>query len=99
MQIKANPFSLPLHGMVAWLGGSQKQEVFANIARVLFCGVIADTGPSISTGWEEVSVQQHQRLVSTCSKFGHPQTCGYPDVCLGTGDVSGKAPLQGQGAQ
>ena len=32
----------------------------------------------------------------TC--VGHPQTCVYPDVCLGDGDVSGKAPLPGQGA-
>ena len=32
----------------------------------------------------------------TC--VGHPQTCVDPDVCLGIGDVSGKAPLPGQGA-
>ena len=30
-------------------------------------------------------------------KFGHPQTCVYPDVCLGIAHVSGKAPLPGQG--
>ena len=29
--------------------------------------------------------------------FGHPQTCVYPDVCLGIAHVSGKAPLPGQG--
>ena len=29
--------------------------------------------------------------------FGHPQTCVYPDVCLGIAHVSGKAPLSGQG--
>ena len=28
----------------------------------------------------------------------HPQTCVYPDVCLGIGDVCSKAPLPGQGA-
>ena len=26
-----------------------------------------------------------------------PQTCVYPDVCLGIADVSGKAPLSGHG--
>ena len=30
-------------------------------------------------------------------KFGHPQTCVYPDVCLGIAHVSGKVPLPGQG--
>ena len=30
--------------------------------------------------------------------IGHPQTCVYPDVCLGIAHVSGKVPLQGQGA-
>ena len=29
--------------------------------------------------------------------FGHPQTCVYPDVCLGIAHVSGKIPLPGQG--
>ena len=29
---------------------------------------------------------------------GNPQTCVYHGVCLGIGDVSGKAPLPGQGA-
>ena len=29
--------------------------------------------------------------------FGYPQTCVYPDVCLGIAHVSGKAPLPGQG--
>ena len=29
--------------------------------------------------------------------WGHPQTCVYPDVCLGIAHVSGKAPLSGQG--
>ena len=29
--------------------------------------------------------------------IGHPQTCVYPDVCLGIAYVSGKAPLSGQG--
>ena len=29
--------------------------------------------------------------------FGHPQTCVYPDVCLGIAHVSGKVPLSGQG--
>ena len=28
---------------------------------------------------------------------GHPQTCVYPDVCLGIANVSGKAPFPGQG--
>ena len=28
---------------------------------------------------------------------GHPQTCVYPDVCLGIAHVSGKVPLSGQG--
>ena len=28
---------------------------------------------------------------------GTPQTCVYPDVCLGIAHVSGKAPLAGQG--
>ena len=27
--------------------------------------------------------------------FGHPQTCVYPDVCLGIAHVSGNAPLSG----
>ena len=27
---------------------------------------------------------------------GHPQTCVYPDVCLGIAHVSGKVPLSGQ---
>ena len=27
---------------------------------------------------------------------GHPQTCAYPDVCLGIAHVSGKVPLSGQ---
>ena len=27
--------------------------------------------------------------------FGHPQTCVYPDVCLGIDRVSGKAPCSG----
>ena len=31
------------------------------------------------------------------SGFGHPQTCVYPDVCLGIAHVSGKTPLSGQG--
>ena len=30
-------------------------------------------------------------------KLGHPQTCVYPDVCLGIAHVSGKGPLPGQG--
>ena len=29
--------------------------------------------------------------------FRRPQTCVYPDVCLGIAHVSGKAPLPGQG--
>ena len=29
--------------------------------------------------------------------FGDPQTCVYPDVCLGIGHASGKAPFLGQG--
>ena len=29
----------------------------------------------------------------------HPQTCVYPDVCLGIAHVSGKAPLPGQGSR
>ena len=29
--------------------------------------------------------------------IGHPQTCVYPDVCLGIAHVSGKVPLPGQG--
>ena len=29
--------------------------------------------------------------------IGHPQTCVYPDVCLGIAHVSGKVPLSGQG--
>ena len=29
--------------------------------------------------------------------LGHPQTCVYPDVCLGIAHVSGKGPLSGQG--
>ena len=29
--------------------------------------------------------------------IGHPQTCVYPDVCLGIAHVPGKAPLSGQG--
>ena len=33
--------------------------------------------------------------LSVC--IGHPQTCVYPDVCLGIAHVSGKAPLSGQG--
>ena len=31
------------------------------------------------------------------AQLGHPQTCVYPDVCLGIGDVSGKVPLPRQG--
>ena len=30
-------------------------------------------------------------------KIGHPQTCVYPDVCLGIAHVSGKVPFSGQG--
>ena len=32
-------------------------------------------------------------------RIGHPQTCVYPDVCLGVAHVSGKAPLSGQGVR
>ena len=36
--------------------------------------------------------------VGTVSKkIGHPQTCVYPDVCLGIAHASGKVPLSGQG--
>ena len=31
------------------------------------------------------------------TNLGHPQTCVYPDVCLGIAHVSGKVPLSGQG--
>ena len=30
-------------------------------------------------------------------RIGHPQTCVYPDVCLGIAHVSGEVPLSGQG--
>ena len=33
----------------------------------------------------------------TPTLIGHPQTCVYPDVCLGIAHVSGKVPLPGQG--
>ena len=32
----------------------------------------------------------------TMASLGHPQACAYPDVCLRTDSVSGKAPLLGQ---
>ena len=35
-----------------------------------------------------------RRLMKT---IGHPQTCVYPNVCLGIAHVCGKAPLSGQG--
>ena len=30
--------------------------------------------------------------------FGHPQTCVYPDVCLGIAHVSGKDPFPDKGS-
>ena len=36
-------------------------------------------------------------LIFAQTFFGHPQTCVYPDVCLGIAHVSGKVPLSGQG--
>ena len=32
-------------------------------------------------------------------RVGHPQTCVYPDVCLGIAHVSGKILLSGQGVR
>ena len=38
-----------------------------------------------------------KRFRANGKPIGHPQTCVYPDVCLGIAHVSGKAPLPGQG--
>ena len=53
------------------------------------------------------SLETPSTIASTCSnspcrkrspaKVGHPQTCVYPDVCLGIAHVSGKAPSPGTG--
>ena len=37
-------------------------------------------------------VKIFRKVSQDVAKFGHPQTCVYPDVCLGIAHVSGKAP-------
>ena len=44
---------------------------------------------------EEMRPVSSKKLTTT--PVGHPQTCVYPDVCLGIAHVSGKLPLSGQG--
>ena len=43
------------------------------------------------------SVRLHDPLGVHPTLIGHPQTCVYPDVCLGIAHFSGKSLLSGQG--
>ena len=61
-----------------------------------------ETTPSISITCPTTLPHNISRNVATWLKplgllFGRPQTCVYPNVCLGIGKVSGKAILLGQG--
>ena len=53
-----------------------------------------------SSPWGNVNGSQTSVVAGTKhqASIGHPQTCVYPDVCLGIAHVSVKAPLPGQGA-
>ena len=72
------------------------------ISQVLF-------GPSGKARPEKADFQQgrpprkthllHPICDSPVAHFGHPQTCVYPDVCLGIAHVSGKVLLPGQGVR
>ena len=59
--------------------------------------ILRRTGASHSQESQEKATEKQQAETSKALKIGHPQTCVYPDVCLGIAHVSGKVPLSGQG--
>ena len=87
-------------GVGSGRGASVREK---NITTVCFCTVqlaVNLTHVVLTSGVRKRVVSRRVALAGvpwTPKKGGDPQTCVYPDVCLGIAHVSGKAPLPAQG--
>ena len=80
----------PVDPLITWFSSAASLMGSGPSLRGLLTRLFRPTCPL-----QTVSCWRFRLLVSVC--FGHPQTCVYPDVCSGIGNVSGKLPLPGQG--